>query len=142
MSKSNAVKRKRTTASGDKWRSSGKILFVDDEETIRQVGNSLLKLLGFEALLAADGLEAIRTFKEHAADLRLVLLDMSMPRMDDYEVFRELRKIRADIIAIICSSHNITDDVDRPDCKDIAGFIQKPYQLSTLSRKIREVLGE
>ncbi|MEI6704286.1 MAG: ATP-binding protein, partial [Deltaproteobacteria bacterium] len=65
----------------DDWQGEGKVLLVDDEETVRGVGSEMLKALGFTPITANDGREAISRYKEHP-DFRFVILDLTMPHMD------------------------------------------------------------
>jgi CheY-like chemotaxis protein len=70
----------------------------------------------------------------------LVLLDMTMPRMDGEETFRELRRIRPNVRAILSSGYNEQTATSRFAGKGLAGFIQKPYTLEQLTSEIRRVL--
>ena len=70
-------------------------LAVDDEEIIRDIGKEMLESLGYSVLTAVDGQEAMDFFREQGDKIDLVLLDMTMPRMDGIEAFRELRRARS-----------------------------------------------
>ncbi|MFA7061537.1 MAG: PAS domain S-box protein [Pedobacter sp.] len=120
------------------------ILIVDDEEMIREVFVDLIKELGFGVLLAADGKEALRIFREQADRICLVLLDQVMPDMDGVVVFRELRRIQPEIKVLLVSGYSEQEISGRykklglePD-----GFIQKPFTLSILADEVRRVLGD
>ena len=71
----------------------------------------------------------------------MVLLDLTMPRMDGEETFRELRRIRPDVRVIISSGYNEQESTNRFAGKGLAGFIQKPYGVRPLVEKIRQGLG-
>ena len=120
----------------DGWQGSGLVLLVDDEETVRGIGVEMLKALGFSALTANDGNEAIRIFKE-TPDIGFVILDLTMPHMDGEQCFRELRQIKPDVMVIISSGYNEQDVTQRFLGKGLAGYIQKPYKLSQLKDVIR-----
>ncbi|VTR98969.1 hybrid sensor histidine kinase/response regulator [Tuwongella immobilis] len=122
------------------WGGSGTILLVDDEESIRALVQQMLTLMGFDVLVAADGLKAVEQFRAHADSIRLVLLDMTMPRMDGEETFRELRRIRPNVRAILSSGYNEQTATSRFAGKGLAGFIQKPYTLEQLTSEIRRVM--
>ncbi|MBN1346598.1 MAG: PAS domain S-box protein [Phycisphaerae bacterium] len=124
------------------WRGAGTILLVDDEETIRTVAKRMVARLGFEVLTAADGKECIEIFHANADRVVCVLLDLTMPRMDGEETFRELRRIRPEVRVILSSGYNEQDAINRFAGKGLAGFIQKPYQARALTAKLREVLEE
>ncbi len=122
------------------WRGTGTVLLVDDEETVRVVGQRMLELAGFAVLTAADGRQAITLFRQHLDKIVCVLLDLTMPHMDGEEAFRELRRIRSDIRVILSSGYGEQEVTSRFAGKGLAGFIQKPYRSSALAAKLREVL--
>lgn len=122
------------------WNATGVILVVDDEETIRLLAKNLLERLGFEVRTAAHGREAVKIYQQAPDEIVCVLLDLTMPHMDGEETFRELRRIRPDIQVIISSGYSELEVVQRFAGKGLAGFIQKPYVLSDLSKKLKEVL--
>jgi len=123
------------------WQGSGLVLLVDDDETVRQVGKRMLERLGFEVILAADGQEAIETFRRRADQIRCVLLDLTMPRLDGEECFRELRRIRDDVRVVVTSGYNEQEVTQRFTGKGLAGFVQKPFTLSTLQETLWAILG-
>ena len=122
------------------WHGRGTVLIADDEETIRVVGKQMLSRMGFSVLTAADGREAVEVFRKHADKIDCVLLDLTMPRMNGEEAFRELRRIRPDVRVILCSGYNEQDVTQHFAGKGLAGFIQKPYILAALRAKLMEVL--
>jgi two-component system, cell cycle sensor histidine kinase and response regulator CckA len=69
-----------------------------------------------------------------------VLLDMTMPRMDGAETFRELRRLAADVRVILVSGYNEVDATSHFVGRGPDGFIQKPFTLVELEAKIREIL--
>ena len=122
--------------------SAGTILVVDDEEMIRGVCVDLIEELGFEALVAADGEEALRIFRGYSDRISLVLLDQVMPDLDGVAVFRELRLIRPDIKVLLSSGYSEQEVSERFIGLGLDGFIQKPFSLSLLSAELRRVLGD
>jgi PAS domain S-box-containing protein len=123
------------------WRGSGTVLLVDDEEPVRNVAKEMLERLGFRVVTAADGREALATFRVHADRVVCVLLDLTMPRMNGVETFRELRGLRADLRIILSSGYDEQDAIQRFAGRGLAGFIQKPYTLGALQEALRRVLG-
>jgi CheY-like chemotaxis protein len=121
------------------WKGSGTILLVDDEESIRSLVALLLEQLGFNVLLASDGREALGIFNKHKNEIDCVLLDLTMPRMDGEETFRELRLIDPGILIIMSSSYNEQDVGYRFLGKGLSGFIQKPYSIVKLSNKLKDI---
>ena len=119
----------------DNWKGSGKVLLVDDEETVRGIGKEMLEELGYSTITATDGKEAIEIFKA-TPDISLVILDLTMPHMDGEQCFRELRQLKPDVKVIMSSGFSEHEVTQKFMGKGLAGFIQKPYKLSVL----REVL--
>jgi len=130
------------SAAGRNWRGGGKILLAEDEVSVRLVTKRMLKRLGFEVLTAGDGFEAVNMFKDNASDLRMVMLDLTMPVMDGEEAFLEIRQIKPDIPIIIASGYSEHEVTARFTGRDLAGFVQKPYEYQTLQKRIKEVLGD
>jgi len=120
------------------WQGGGKALLVDDEESVRAIGKDMLKELGFEVLLANDGVEALKIFKRNP-DVGVVILDLTMPHMDGDECYRELRRIRPDVRVVISSGYNEQEVTQRFVGKGLAGFIQKPYKVSELRDVLRKL---
>ena len=123
------------------WKGTGCVLLVDDEEEVRRVGRRMLQKLGFDVLLAADGREALGLFEQHASRITAVILDLTMPHLDGEAAFRELRRLKADVAVILSSGYNEQDVTQRFVGKGLAGFIQKPYQVSALRAKLQQILG-
>jgi PAS domain S-box-containing protein len=122
------------------WRSSGRVLIVDDEEAVSAVAANVLKVLGFTVDTAADGHAALDLFKSETGRYQLVLLDLTMPRMDGEETFRALRQLKPDVKVILMSGFNKVDAINRFTGKGLAGFVQKPFDVDTLAAELRRVL--
>jgi len=121
------------------WKGCGRIMLVDDEETVRAIGREMLQELGFDVITASDGKEAMKLFNEHP-DICAVILDLTMPHMDGEQTFRALRKANPDISVIISSGYSEQEVTQRFVGKGLAGFIQKPYKLSTLKEVLRQFM--
>jgi CheY-like chemotaxis protein len=119
------------------WKGSGTVLLVDDEETVIGIGSEMLKELGFDVLTAMDGREALEVFNSNQEKICCVILDLTMPHMDGEQAFRELRRINPNVKVIMSSGYNEQEVTQRFAGKGLAGFIQKPYKLSTLKETIR-----
>jgi two-component system, cell cycle sensor histidine kinase and response regulator CckA len=122
----------------DDWRGSGIVLLVDDEETVRGIGKEMLHELGFTAITANDGREAIELFKQ-TPDVSFVILDLTMPHMDGDQCFRELRQLKPDIKVIMSSGFSEYEVTQKFAGKGLAGFIQKPYKMSVLKEAIQKM---
>ena len=136
-----AVRRK-DQAEGKDWRGSGTVLIADDEETVCTVVKKMLELMGFSVLTVPDGREALKLFREHANEIVCVLLDLTMPHMDGEETFRVMRRLHPGVTVILCSGYNEHDATQRFAGKGLAGFIQKPYNMAALRKKLMEVLRD
>ncbi len=123
-----------------KGRFSGTVLVVDDEESVLRTATSMLCYLGFSVLEARDGIEAVSTYSIHSEAISLVILDVTMPRMDGIRTFDALSGCRAPGVRIYISSGYPEENIyerfrhGRPD-----GFIHKPYDLGTLCGVMRSV---
>ena len=120
----------------------GTVLLADDEETIRNLGRRMLQRWGFEVVVAEDGRQAVEQFRCGRGRIRLIILDLTMPRLDGEACFRELRQIDPDIKVILSSGYDEQEIMTRFAGQGLAGFIQKPYTSEELLRKIREALRQ
>jgi len=118
------------------------ILVVDDDPSVRAVGERCLRRLGCKVLSAADGYEAVRIFGERHHDIDAVLLDFTMAGMDGLSAYRRLRVIRSDIPVVLSSGYDPEEVAARVASLDIAGFVAKPYSLVTMRQVMAEVLGQ
>jgi len=125
--------------SSQAWQGSGTVLLVDDEETIRALGQEMLTVFGYRVLTACDGRDALEVYRRNRDEIVCVILDLTMPHMDGEQAFRELRRECPGLRVIISSGYNEQDVARRFVGKGLAGFIQKPYKLSELRQKMREI---
>jgi len=116
------------------------ILLVDDEEMILEVGRAILEQLGYRVLVARGGAEAIEQIRDHGESIQLVLLDMIMPGLDGGRTFDALRQLDPQLPVILSSGYSLSDQAAEILQRGCNGFIQKPFSIPELSRKIRSVL--
>jgi two-component system cell cycle sensor histidine kinase/response regulator CckA len=116
------------------------ILLVDDEETLTSVGKEILELLGYRVLVAGNGQEAVELYGGHSSEIALVILDMIMPTLGGEEVLELLKTVNPDVKVILSSGYSLNSQAQRIMEQGCRAFIQKPFDIPTLSRKIREVL--
>jgi PAS domain S-box-containing protein len=124
------------------WRGEGTVLVVDDDERVRLIAVRMLEALGFQVVEAADGQEALERFRSNPDGFCLVLLDLTMPRLNGEEAFRELRKLRPDQRVILMTGFSATEVINRFAGKGLAGFLQKPFHMAALMGQVRSALGE
>jgi len=116
------------------------ILLIDDEEMILEVGSEMLMALGYKVLSAAGGRTGLHIYDQHKAEIDLVILDMVMPDLGGRETFEALKRSNRSIKVVLSSGYSLdgqAKEIMQGGCK---GFIQKPFNLAELSRKIREIL--
>jgi PAS domain S-box-containing protein len=131
-----------TAVTGSKSSSRGKetILFVDDEEMIRDLGVQILTMQGYRVLTAEDGPQAIEMFLARGETVDLVLLDLTMPNMSGLEVLERIRKINPRAKVVLSSGHR-ADEAHSPErISGASAFLPKPYRADVLTRTVREVL--
>jgi signal transduction histidine kinase len=119
---------------------AGLILVVDDDAGVRRAARRMLTHYGFSVLEAENGREAVEAFRNRAAEIALVLLDMTMPVMDGEEAFRELRAIRADVPVLLTSGYNEIEATRRFVNKGVTAFLQKPFTPQDLIAKLSVLL--
>lgn len=118
------------------------ILLVDDEETIIEVGQDILKALGYRVIAATNGKSGIETYLQKKDEISLVLLDMVMPEMGGAETFERLKNINPNIKVLLSSGYSIDGLAKKLLEKGCNGFIQKPFGLKELSQKIRDIIDK
>lgn len=108
------------------------VLVVDDEAVVRTAVKGLLGKLGCSVFLAEDGARGIEVYRQHAGEIDLVLLDMTMPKLGGVETLEALRQIQPELPVFICSGYNNEKVAgqfhqDRPN-----GYLHKPFSLAAL----------
>jgi CheY-like chemotaxis protein len=88
------------------------------------------------------GLDAIQVFRTAGEEIRLVLLDMTMPNLDGEETFREMRRLRPDVRTILTSGYSKQYATSKFMDHSLAAFIQKPYSFEELRSVVRNLLGD
>lgn len=120
-------------------RGTGTILLVDDEEMIIEVGSEMLKSLGYQVLQASNAEQAVEVYRNVQAQIELVILDMIMPGMTGGEVFDQIRQINPGARILLASGYSINGQAAAIMKRGCDGFIQKPFNMMELSRKIAEI---
>ena len=120
--------------------SKGTVLVVDDEESIRQVASDILSYLGYSVETSPSGQDAVNRLLQGARP-DLVLLDVIMPGMNGVETFRKLREIEPDLPILISTGYAEQSAVQSLAEEGVAGFVNKPFAIETLAKRLEEVLG-
>jgi two-component system, cell cycle sensor histidine kinase and response regulator CckA len=118
------------------------VLLVDDEEMIIDVGRDVLEKLGYEVLTAKSGKEAIEIYRMNQKKIDMVILDMVMPEMGGGDTYDKLRDVNPNIKVLLSSGYSIDGQASKILSRGCDGFIQKPFDIKTLSLEIRTTLGQ
>lgn len=113
---------------------------VDDEEDVRGMVARVLREEGYRVLEAEDGQQAVEVFAQCKDEVDLVVLDLVMPRMDGAQTFRRLREVKADVRVLISSGYSPEMEGQALLDEGAAGFLQKPYHVEQVLRKVRDAL--
>lgn len=126
--------------SPDIVRGKGTIFIVDDEKTVLDVGSKMLEKLGYDTFKAETGAQAVEIFRKHEDKIDLTILDMIMPGMQGEEIYETIRKINPRVKVLLSSGYSINGEAKKLLDRGCRGFIQKPFDLRTLSQKVGEIV--
>ena len=121
-------------------RGSEAILFVDDEEPIRDMTQKILKRFGYRVESTLNPEDALKLFKSKPDYFDLVITDMTMPQMTGARLSEMLMEIRSDIPVIICTGHSSLMDETKAKQLGIAAYVMKPVSMDEIATIIRTVL--
>ena len=121
---------------------SGTILVADDEEGVRSLVESILQDAGYTVELAKDGREAVERLRELGDQVRLILLDLTMPILGGAEAATELRRIRPDVPIIAMSGYGDIEVMQHFSQAGVDDFLPKPFNPDQLAAKVRDALAE
>lgn len=116
------------------------VLFVDDEEIIRRIGEKILSREGFHVLTASDGTEALGVFEQNREKVKCVVLDLVMPRMDGMQAYRQLRKSAPGIGIILTTGYGEEEIRKRFGTLQLQGFLRKPFTSASLVEMVRDAI--
>jgi PAS domain S-box-containing protein len=124
-----------------RFRGSGAVLVVDDDETVRAVAQHMLERSGFTVITARDGAEGVALFETARERIALVLLDLTMPTLGGEEAFRAMRQLRPDVRVVLMSGYSSQELATRYCAEGMAGFIQKPFRVEELDACLTAALA-
>jgi CheY-like chemotaxis protein len=116
------------------------ILLVEDEEMVANIGCQMMERLGYRVIVAPTGNEALAIYEANWAAIDLVILDLVMPGMGGGAVFDRIRAINPQAAVLLSSGYTLGDQTSEIINRGCRGFIQKPFSLEQLKRKISESL--
>lgn len=118
------------------------ILVAEDNDGVRELIQDVLKSLGYKAIVARDGAEAISEFKLHANKISLVLLDMQMPKATGHEVYEAIRRIKSGVPVILTSGYVESETELLLSTSSKVALLPKPFSPMALGHKVRELLDQ
>ncbi len=118
------------------------ILLVDDDESIRTLGEDLLTTFGYTVLLAVDGEKGLELYQQKRQQIDLIVLDMIMPGMGGKKCLEELRKINPNVKVIVASGYSHDEFGKETMDSDNINFLTKPYQTKKVLDLVREALSK
>ena len=119
----------------------GSILLVDDEPDILEATAELLTAMGFAVVPARDGVEALERLQAAPGEFAMVLMDLTMPRMDGREAFHLMRARVPGLKVVLCSGYNEVEVAKDFPHGDLSGFLQKPYTMQMLRDVVQQALA-
>jgi DNA-binding response OmpR family regulator len=115
-------------------------LLVEDDAQLRQLSSSVLAHCGYKMLVAATPEEGLEIFKAHHRDIRLLITDVVMPRMNGRQLAEQIMQISSDVRVLYISGYTNNAIVHYGVLDAGLWFLPKPFTLSALMAKVREVL--
>jgi CheY-like chemotaxis protein len=119
-----------------------RILLVDDEKALAEMGTQMLERLGYEVKGISNPRDALETFRQDPDRFQLVISDLTMPHMTGIQLAQELKKIKPQIPIILCSGYGVSLPGEQIYALGIDDFIMKPVIKSELAHKVRRVLDK
>ncbi len=123
-------------------RGSGLLLLVDDEPAVRMATRRALEMAGYRVLTAADGVEGVDLFRRRHDEIDAVVLDMSMPRLDGRGAYLEMKKIAPSVRVLLTTGYALNEEAQSILDLGVRGFIEKPFDIYTLSAELARILED
>ncbi len=117
-----------------------RILFIDDEEILAEMGKSMLERLGYQVTVRSSSLEALTTFQNQPDMFDLIIADQTMPGMTGSDLARRILQIRPFMPIILCTGYSSLITEEKAKSLGIKGFAMKPLARKSIAVLIREVL--
>ena len=119
-----------------------RILFVDDESALVNIGKQMLGSLGYDITCRTSSIEALELFKARADSFDMVITDMTMPNMTGADLAREMIKLKPDIPIILCTGYSTQINQQMATAAGIRAFVSKPVLKADIAKTIRTVLDD
>ncbi len=123
-------------------RGNERVLFVDDEPALAQLGKSMLERLGYEVRACTSSLEALEAFRPEPDRFDILVTDLTMPDMTGIHLTQKLRALRPHLPVVVCTGYSEQMTPEHARSLGINGYLYKPLVLSALSLEVRAALDE
>lgn len=120
----------------------GLILVIDDEPIMRKIAIKILEKAGYHVIFAEDGEKGVELFTQHHQELKLVLLDMQMPKKSGRETYIAMSEIDPAVKVLLTSGFQRDERVEAILRLGVDGFIEKPYTFGQLIKAIQKIMAE
>jgi PAS domain S-box-containing protein len=118
------------------------ILLVEDEEALRESISTYLALHGYRVLEASNGVQASQIASQYAGSIQVLITDIILPKLGGVELAREVAKTSPQAATLYMSGYSDRELIDYDPATSAAGFLQKPFALQILLRKLQEMIAE
>jgi CheY-like chemotaxis protein len=118
------------------------VLLVEDEDSVRQLVAETLASRGYKVIQAENGEEALKLVASSPQTIHLMITDVVMPGMSGRELARELLKVRPQSKVLFLSGYSEDAVLNQGVLEPETAFLQKPFTLQHLARKVREIIGQ
>jgi two-component system, cell cycle sensor histidine kinase and response regulator CckA len=122
------------------WSDGGRVLVVDDEDSVRRVARRILENRGFEVVTARDGQEGVDVFSRDPEGFSLMVMDLTMPRLDGVRALEEMRRVCPSAPAILTSGYSEENSAVNVELNNSVTFLQKPYGIGALVEAVRTAI--
>lgn len=121
---------------------SGAVLVVEDSDLVCDVTARMCERIGLSPVQAYNGLDGLEAFQSRQ-DYALILLDLSLPGMNGYELLEKIRELNAKVPVLIISGYDAWYVHEKHGVvfNGATAFLQKPFSLATLARRVQELVG-
>jgi PAS domain S-box-containing protein len=129
-----------TQAPGTRRKGTERLLLVEDDRSVRELADRILRSRGYKVTVTADGKDALRAFAKGPDEVDMVVTDLIMPGMSGRELVQALRQIRPGLAALYVSGYTEDELIRRGLYDPGVAFLSKPYTADELGDKIRSLL--
>jgi two-component system, cell cycle sensor histidine kinase and response regulator CckA len=119
----------------------GTLLLVDDDDMLLMSTGALVERLGFTLLTARDGVDALEVFRQHRGEIRCVLTDLTMPRLDGWGLLSALRQLDPNLPVILASGYDKNQVLKGTHPYQPQAFLSKPFNLQQLRNALDQALA-